>query len=165
MGNTPRKTRSTSHFYSISCHRTFTPSRHLLPILLYYLNSLLVFCFPYKLTCYLQCEWLLERVLRIIFTLRNHKPSTTLSRTVFQIFIPHFKCTVQDHKRKDLYTLQAIGGPAQSSCKKKSRLSGNTPHKVGEKKRKNPKAKAAILAMTIFCPLAHRYPHLEYRLL
>ena len=30
---------------------------------------------------------------------------------------------------------------------------------------KNPKAKAAILAMTIFCPLAHQYFRFEYWLL
>ena len=37
--------------------------------------------------------------------------------------------------------------------------------RLARRKAKNPKAKAAILAKTIFCPLAHRYPHLEYRLL
>jgi len=56
-------------------------------------------------------------------------------------------------------------GVPQSSRPGFSESSGITPHNVGEEKCEESKAKTAILAKIDFGPLAHRYPHLEYRLL
>ena len=45
---------------------------------------------------------------------------------------------------------------------KKSRLSGNTPH--GEERSKESKSESGDFGHDLFCPLAHRYFHFEYRL-
>jgi hypothetical protein len=65
-----------------------------------------------------------------------------------------------------------LGGPAQSSrpgfkapAQEFRNRAGTHLTRLARRKAKNPKAKAAILAMTIFCPLAHQYFRFEYRLL
>ena len=49
------------------------------------------------------------------------------------------------------------GGPAQSSRKINSRLSGNTPHKVGEERSKESKSESGDFGHDHFLPTAYQH--------
>jgi hypothetical protein len=76
------------------------------------------------------------------------------------VIIKEFKGMLQDqsivgYSRDN--NLRQVGGPAQSSRIFNSESSGNTPHRLARREAKNPKVKVAILAMTVFSPLAQRF--------
>ena len=83
-----------------------------------------------------------------------------------------YKCKCQCNKVYDIYgdhpfnchRITKEGGPAQSSRKKNRVHAGTHLTRLARRSAKNPKRKRQILAKIDFGPLAHQYPHLEYRL-